>query len=161
VLAVETICDLAASESAEATEHSFQEALYRKVVTPRALAAVLAREPRRKGATVIRRLIRDPRLTRSERERLLLKLIEQAQLPEPVTNVRLHGYRVDVFWPAERLIVEFDGWRAHGQRHAFENDPKRDHILVAAGYRVIRVTDRQLLDEPLAVIARIAQALKA
>jgi very-short-patch-repair endonuclease len=156
-----TICDLAASESAEATEHSFQEALYRKVVTPRALAAVLAREPRRKGAAVIRRLIRDPRLTRSERERLLLKLIEQAQLPKPVTNVRLHGYRVDVFWPAERLIVEFDGWRAHGHRHAFKNDRKRDQILVAAGYRVIRVTDRQLLDEPLALIARIAQALKA
>jgi predicted transcriptional regulator of viral defense system len=33
--------------------------------------------------------------------------------------------------------------------------------LVAAGYRVIRVTDRQLTQEPLAVIARIAQALRA
>jgi very-short-patch-repair endonuclease len=33
-------------------------------------------------------------------------------------------------------------------------------VLVAAGYRVLRVTDRQLLDEPIAVVARIAQALR-
>jgi very-short-patch-repair endonuclease len=74
--------------------------------------------------------------------------------------VRLHGHLVDVLWPEQKLIVEFDGWGAHGHRLAFEKDRKRDQILLAAGYRVIRVTDRQLLDEPLAVIARIAQALR-
>ncbi len=142
------------------TERAFQEALYRRVVTPSALGIVLAREPRRKGAAVIHALIHDPRLTRSERERLLLKLIDQAQLPRPLTNVRTQGIPVDVLWPVEKLIVEFDGWGAHGHRLAFEKDRKRDQILVAAGYRVIRVTDRQLLDEPLAVIARIAQALR-
>jgi very-short-patch-repair endonuclease len=156
-----TICDLAATESLAEVERAFQEALYRRVVTLRALAAVLAREPTRRGAPVIRTLIRDPRLTRSERERLILKLIEQAQLPRPVTNVRLEGHLVDVFWPDQRLVLEFDGWGAHGHRPAFEKDRKRDQMLVAAGYRVLRVTDRQLLDEPLAVIARIAQALRA
>jgi very-short-patch-repair endonuclease len=156
-----TICDLAATESRGDVMHAFQEGLYRRAVTPRSLAAVLAREPRRKGAPVIQALIRDPRLTRSERERLLLKLIDQAQLPRPLTNVRTQAIPVDVLWPAEKLIVEFDGWGAHGHRLAFEKDRKRDQILVAAGYRVIRVTDRQLLDEPLAVIARIAQALRA
>lgn len=156
-----TICDLAATEPEDNVMRAFQEALYRRVVTPRALAAVLAREPKRKGARVIRSLIDDPRLTRSDRERLLLKLIDQAQLPRPLTNVRTQGIPVDVLWPAEKLIVEFDGWGAHGHRLAFEKDRKRDQILVAAGYRVIRVTDRQLLDEPLAVIARIAQALRA
>ena len=155
-----TVCDLAATESERETERAFQEALYRRVVTPRGLAAVLTRQPTRPGAAVIQALIRDPRLTRSERERLLLKLIDQAQLPRPLTNVRTQGIPVDVLWPVEKLIVEFDGWGAHGHRLAFEKDRKRDQILVAAGYRVIRVTDRQLLDEPLAVIARIAQALR-
>ena len=65
-------------------------------------------------------LIHDPRLTRSERERLLLKLIDQAQLPRPLTNVRTQGIPVDVLWPVEKLIVEFDGWGAHGHRLAFE-----------------------------------------
>src|SRR5436305_4473774 len=62
------IADLAATESADEVEHAFQEALYRRIVTPAAVAAVVEREPRRKGAPVIRALIDDPRMTRSERE---------------------------------------------------------------------------------------------
>lgn len=155
-----TISDLAATESAREVEQAFQEALYRKIVTPHAVDAVLEREPRRAGAPVIRALLRDPRMTRSERERLLLKLIDQAQLPRPLTNVRLHGFLVDAYWPAQRLVVEFDGWGAHGHRHAFERDRKRDQVMVAEGLRVLRVTDRQLKHEPVAVVARIAQALR-
>ena len=41
-----TICDLATTESARDTEHAFQEALYRDVVTPRAIERVTARAPR-------------------------------------------------------------------------------------------------------------------
>ena len=155
-----TICDLAATESARDTEQAFQEALYRDIVTDRALAKVLAREPRRRGARVIRSLIRDPRLTRSDRERRLLNLIDQAQLPKPVTNAPIHGYKADIYWPQHNLVVEFDGWRAHGHRLAFESNRKRDQILLAAGIRTLRVTDRQLEDEPIAVTARIAQALQ-
>jgi very-short-patch-repair endonuclease len=156
-----TICDLAATETVENVTRAFQEALYRRVVWPSGLEALLAREPNRRGGKVIRSLIEDPRLTRSERERLLLKLIDQAQLAKPLTNVRVEGHLVDVLWPAQRLIVEFDGWGAHGHRHAFDKDRRRDQILVAAGYRVIRVTDRQLLNEPVAVIVRIAQGLRS
>ncbi len=92
-----TICDLAATESARDTEHAFQEALYREIVTDRALEAVLDREPNRRGAPVIRALIKDPRLTRSERERRLLKLIDQAQLPKPLTNAPINGYKADIY----------------------------------------------------------------
>jgi very-short-patch-repair endonuclease len=112
------------------------------------------------GAPTIRSLIRDPRLTRSERERRLLKLIGAAQLPRPLSNVPLHGYKADIYWPAHKLIVEFDGWGAHGHRLAFDSNRKRDQVLLAAGLRVMRVTDRHLEDEPIAVTARIAQALR-
>jgi very-short-patch-repair endonuclease len=155
-----TICDLAATESARDTEQAFQEALYHDIVTDTALEAVLEREPNRRGAPVIRSLIRDPRLTRSERERRLLRLIDQAQLPKPLANVPLNGYKADIYWPKHNLVVEFDGWRAHGHRLAFESNRKRDQILLAAGIRTLRVTDRQLEDEPIAVTARIAQALR-
>lgn len=155
-----TICDLAATESARDTEHAFQEALYREVVTDRNLKAVLEREPRRRGAPVIRALLEDPRLTRSEKERLLLKLIRQAQLPTPLTNAPVHGYKADLYWPQQGLVVEFDGWQAHGHRLAFESNRKRDQILLANGLRVLRVTDRQLTNEPIALVARIAQALR-
>jgi very-short-patch-repair endonuclease len=156
-----TICDLAATESARDTEHAFQEALFREVVTDRSLEAVLDREPTRRGAPVIRSLIKDPRLTRSERERRLLRLIKAAQLPKPLTNVPIHGYKADIYWPQHHLILEFDGWQGHGHRLAFEKNRKRDQVLIANGLRVMRVTDRQLTHEPIAIVARIAQALRA
>lgn len=153
-----TICDLAATESARATEQAFQEALYREIVTDKALKAVLAREPRRRGSPVIRALLNNPSLTRSERERRILRLIKDAQLPKPLTNVPLNGYKADVFWPQYNLILEFDGWQAHGHRHAFESNRKRDQVMLAKGLRTLRVTDRQLTTEPIALVARIAQS---
>jgi len=155
-----TICDLAATESSRDTERAFQEALFRDKTIDRAVAAVLQREPRRRGAPVIRSLLQDPRLTRSERERRILRLIAQAQLPKPLTNVPLHGYVADVFWPQHKLILEFDGWQGHGHRLAFESNRKRDQVMLAAGLRTLRVTDRQLTREPVALIARIAQTMR-
>jgi very-short-patch-repair endonuclease len=75
--------------------------------------------------------------------------------------VRLHGYLVDAYWPAEGLVVEFDGWDGHGHRLAFESNRKRDQVLLANGIGVMRVTGRHLKVEPVAVAARIAMALKS
>lgn len=155
-----TIRDVAATESARDTERAFQEALYREVVTDKAIAAVLQREPRRRGAPVIRSLLQDPRLTRSERERRILNLIAQAHLPKPLTNFPIRGYVADVFWPQHNLILEFDGWRGHGHRLAFESNRRRDQVMLAAGLRTLRITDRQPTNEPIALVARIAQTMR-
>lgn len=56
-------------------------------------------------------------------------------------------------------MVEVDGYGTHGHRAAFEADRWRDQHLAAEGYVVLRVTERQLRDEPLALVARLAQAL--
>ena len=66
-------------------------------------------------------------------------------LPEPLVNHALivpdHGHcEVDFYWPKQRLIVETDGWSAHGSRAAFAKDRARDAALQAAGYRVVRFT---------------------
>jgi very-short-patch-repair endonuclease len=98
-------------------------------------------------------------MTRSEAERRLIALIRAADLPDPSANVKVCGHMVDLVWPRERLIVEFDGWATHQTRAAFETDRLRDQRLVAAGYRVIRITYRQLEHEPIAVIARLSAAL--
>jgi len=66
---------------------------------------------------------------------------------------------VDLLWPAARLVVEVDGYEHHGPRPAFERDRRRDGRLSAAGYRVLRVTSRQLVEEPERVIAILAAAL--
>jgi very-short-patch-repair endonuclease len=62
-------------------------------------------------------------------------------------------------WAPQRLVVEVDGFAYHGGRAAFERDRLRDAELQAAGYRVARVTWRQLVERPEALIARLAQAL--
>jgi very-short-patch-repair endonuclease len=101
----------------------------------------------------------EPTLTRSEAEQRLLSLIRSARLPRPETNVRIAGHEVDVVWRAARLVVEVDGYAYHSSRAAFERDRARDADLMQAGYRVLRVTWRQLTQEPEAVVARLAALL--
>jgi very-short-patch-repair endonuclease len=57
-------------------------------------------------------------------------------------------------WRAERLIVEIDGFEYHRSREAFERDRLRDARLQAAGNRVVRITRRQISQQPEAVVAR-------
>jgi very-short-patch-repair endonuclease len=152
-----TLLDLAATLAADDLARAVEEARVLRLVTP----ADLERLPRRPGrAALLRTLEVEPRMTRSEGERRLVAVMRRAGLPMPQTNVRVVGHEVDALWPEQRLVVEVDGIDAHGITHAqFERDRARDASLVAAGYRVIRVTWRQLRHEPELVAARIAAAL--
>jgi very-short-patch-repair endonuclease len=159
-----TLLDLASDATLSELEQAVAEARVLSLANDRELRAAIDRAPCRKGAGRLRRLLdgaSDPRLTRSTAERKLRTLLLDAQLPMPETNVRVCGCEVDFLWRMEKLVVEVDGHGFHGHRAAFERDRRRDQRLVAAGYRVIRVTWRQLVGEPLAVITRIAQALVA
>jgi very-short-patch-repair endonuclease len=70
------------------------------------------------------------------------------------------GYEVDLLWPDQRLIVEVDGFAYHAGRRAFERDRARDARLTASGYRVLRVTYRQIVEEPLALVAPLSACLE-
>ena len=75
----------------------------------------------------------------------MLGLVRSAHLPEPICNKALqvpdHGECVpDFYWPAYGLIVETDGWEAHGTLAAFRSDRAKDAALTAAGYKVLRFT---------------------
>jgi predicted transcriptional regulator of viral defense system len=100
-----------------------------------------------------------PTITRSKAEELFLRLIRQAELPVPQINVRNGGKERDYRWPAHRVLVEIDGYQFHGTHRAFVNDRRRDARASATGFTTIRITYGQLIDEPIAVIARLAAAL--
>jgi len=97
--------------------------------------------------------------TRSDLEERMLTLCESFRLPTPEVNTSIEGYEVDFVWGEQKLIVETDGWRAHGTRTAFERDRRRDADLLAAGWRVLRISYERLEREPAWVAERIARAL--
>jgi very-short-patch-repair endonuclease len=154
------LLDVASSMPAVDLARLVEEAQVQRLVT----RAELADARHRHGTAALRAVLQrddQPSLTRSEAERRLLALIRAARLPAPVTNARVGRFEVDMLWRQERLVVEVDGFAFHGSRSAFERDRRRDAQLLALGYRVLRITWRQLVEEPEAVIAALAAALSA
>jgi very-short-patch-repair endonuclease len=159
-----SLIDLAADTSDDDLEQAVAEAMGMRHTSARELELALSRAPGRTGTARIRAVLEagaEPADARSRGERMLITLIRRANLPAPLVNQPFHGFRIDMRWPEHRLALEFDGHRFHGSRAAFERDRRRDQVLAAAGYTVIRVTYRQILEEPYAVIARLAMALQA
>jgi very-short-patch-repair endonuclease len=99
--------------------------------------------------------------SRSELERILIRLCRRHRLPAPETNVRVGRFEVDFLWRDGALIVETDGFRHHGTRRAFERDRARDARLAVLGYRVVRVTHRQLTVDPESAAATLRALLVA
>jgi very-short-patch-repair endonuclease len=95
---------------------------------------------------------------RTELERRFLALCRRHSLPEPDCQVIIGPYTVDFLWPERNLIVEVDGWEAHGTRSAFEDDRARDARLTSRGYRVVRFTWRQVMYEG-PTVARIVRTI--
>jgi very-short-patch-repair endonuclease len=155
-----TVLDLAASMTLAELERVVADAIARRVVTEAELRAVLARQPGQRGASRLRAVLGGGSARpRSEAEARFVRELRGSGLRMPEVDVWVGRYRVDFLWRAERLIVEIDGRTCHGSAVRFESDRRRDAELVAAGYRVIRVTWRRLVAEPRAVLVQVAQAL--
>jgi hypothetical protein len=130
------------------------------------LEQVLARlGGRGRGGTALFRELLDARgegfvATESELEDLLLAVLARFGLPLPSKQVVIGGDlpvgRVDFLYREHRIVIEADSRKHHSSLRDAERDRWRDIELAAAGFVVIRVTWRQLIDEP----ARFVQALE-
>jgi very-short-patch-repair endonuclease len=159
-----TLLDLAAGGSDTELEQAFDEMWFRGLVRHAQIAELLARSRGARGIRKLRALFAAETAgerNRREAEKRMAALIRSAGLPPVRANARVGRYIVDFLWPDHRVAVELDGFATHGRRAAFEADRARDGDLHAFGIRVVRVTWRQLCDEPQAVIARVAAALGA
>ena len=127
------------------------------------LERLLDRTPRRRGAGRLRRVARRISPYAAEAKSPLevdfLALCRNANLPEPQVNVLAAGYLVDFLWPAQRVVVETDGYRYHADRLAFERDRERTVALMAAGYEVHRATYAMLKRDPASFIALVRSSL--
>jgi very-short-patch-repair endonuclease len=133
----------------------------RSLLDLRAVEGLLGRLRGRPGAPALHAAIAGLSMeagwTRSELELRFLTLCREAGLPRPRVNAWVEvpgdGFEVDFSWPELRLIVETDGHETHGDRRAFEEDRRRDQLLVAAGWRLVRFTWRQVFEQPAEVAA--------
>ena len=161
-----TLLDLASVVGPDQLEAAFDEAQFRRLGSPTSVDALIARYPTRRGTRAIRRVLENHHrngetVTRSLLERRLLALVDQNGLPRPrINRVTQHG-ELDARWPEQRLVVECDGFAAHGTRKAFEEDRARDRALQVAGWRVVRITWRQLTDDPHLIARQLAALLGA
>ena len=71
----------------------------------------------------------------------------------PTEQLQLHG---DIVWPLAKLVVEYDGAQ-HGFEDNHASDKQRDHLLLEAGYEVIRVTDKSVRSGT--ELSRLAQTI--
>jgi very-short-patch-repair endonuclease len=161
-----TLMDLAAILTRPQLQRTAEQAEALRLTDPLTLDALLARYPGRPGIRNLRAVAKagiQPTVTRSELERRFLEMLERADLPRPRVNAPIEladGWiEVDCAWPDRRVIVELDGHAHHATRAAFERDRARDRALQAAGWRVVRVTWRQLHQDAAAVAADLARLL--
>ena len=98
---------------------------------------------------------------RSEAERLLVKLLREAGITGWQTNYPIGPYKVDVAFPAPKIVIEVDGWAFHSDQDVFQNDRKRQNYLTLMGWHVLRFTWLDLVEYPQRVIAEIRAAISA
>lgn len=135
------------------------------------LAATLAKHAR-PGRPGIRRLrgviaanIHRDEVTDSTLELLVLALLRERGLPEPVLHHRLVGpdggflAEIDLAYPPLRIAIELDG-SVHREREVFEHDRPRQNGIVLQGWIVLRFTWRDLVEHPDEIVAAVRAAIE-
>ncbi len=157
-----TLIDLAGVVEFERFEEAVAAAQVRRLVREGELRAQLARSNGRRGAKALRGLLdrlAPPAATRSKAERLLLRLIRRAGLPEPLVNTKLGRWYPDFHWPEHGLVAEFDSTGFHQDIGAFRRDREKSNELQLRGVVVLRFTWYELTRQPDRLEARLRQAL--
>ena len=164
-----TLLNLAAVLPRRGVERACDEAEVQQLFDLAAVEDVLARFRGARGSATLRGVLEDhaigTTLTREALEELALALFARHGVPTPAVNATVFTpsgipYEVDFLWRRERLVLETDGLRFHSTRRQIERDRRKEAELVRAGYRVVRMTWRQIEREPGTVALTLNAALR-
>ncbi len=124
----------------------------------RAIEDQLARNPTRPGAKAVRHVLDTHYIgktpTANENEEALLAITRPLGIPDPECNAFVilddggPPIKADFVWREERVIIEADSRKWHTSRQRLESDRIRDQRLIAAGWKIIRTTWRQMTRRP-------------
>lgn len=167
-----TIFDLAATLRPDRTERVLDHVLaYGLAPLERFWDVFMDLAQRGRAGTVVMRgllLARGPGYIApaSELEALFLELVRRYGLPVPDQQIAFGDRdgligRVDFRMPNSTLLVETDGRRYHSALLDLANDRERDRRLGAMGLTVLRVTWKDITEQPDECAARIRGQLLA
>jgi very-short-patch-repair endonuclease len=147
-----TLLALAATVPANVLESACNQAEIKEVLDAGEIGELLERRRSHPGASRLREALELDGVgldrTKSVLERRFLRLARDTGLPAPTINdsIAIPGEEMefDFVWHRERLIVEVDGWKTHRTRKAFQEDRRRDRLVQAAGWHVLRFTCRDV-----------------
>jgi very-short-patch-repair endonuclease len=161
-----TILDLAAVAPMREVERAFHAAEVRRLTDRVSLPVLLERYPGRRGTRNLRALLESPEpigFTRNDFEEAFRAFVDARGISRPRMNgdlwMRGRFFQIDALWERERVAVELDSRSVHGTTKNFESDRQRDRILVAEGWKTLRITWRALKQEPDEIIADLKAAL--
>jgi very-short-patch-repair endonuclease len=162
-----TLLSLAATAPKNVLESACNQAEIEHVLDMRTIHELLERRPSHPGTSRLRAVLAVDGVgldrTKSKLEKRLLRLAKASGLPVPTVNdwILIPGDEMecDFVWHRERLIVEVDGWETHRTRKAFHNDPRRDRLLLLAGWAVVRFTARDVDHDPDHVVDVVRRML--
>jgi len=166
-----TIGDLGAVVHRTIVRAAAETAVVRRLTTVERLFRHVDEHARRgrTGIGALRAVLEDWMLSErppdSEIEIAFMRLVRAADLPPAHHQYDVHDHsgrfvgRADAAWPDQRVIVEIDGFSAHGTPSAMQRDLVRQNQLVLAGWTVVRFTWHDIVRRPGWVAKQIADAL--
>ncbi len=163
--AVRTIADLACRLPLTDAVAMLDTALHGRLVNSGRLRDWASTHSGYRGVRRLKRALElaDPAAESVMETRLRLLLV-LARLPHPRSQVSLRDdfglflARPDLYYPDARLAIEYDG-ATH--RESLAADNRRQNRLIDAGYRLLRFTAGDVLDDPAAVVSMVGRALQA
>jgi predicted transcriptional regulator of viral defense system len=158
-----TLADLGGVLSPDALGEAVRVALRQHLATARTVEEELARRSRRgvPGVSALRAVmaeVTEAAIPMTVLERRAFALWQAGGLPRPRRELHTGSngqYRVDFAWPWAGLIVEVDGYRAHGAPEAFQADRTRQNELVSEGWRILRYTWADVVGRPHEVTQQV------
>jgi hypothetical protein len=161
--AVRTVADLGRRSPLVEAVVLLDAALHYRVISLRQMQVWISRHAGSRGIANLRRAtdLAEP-ATESVMETRLRLLLVLAGLPRPEVQVSLCDRdgrflaRPDLFYPVQGLALEYDGVN-HRDRLAADN--RRQNRLLDAGYRLLRFTAADVLEDPGSVVDLVTRAL--
>jgi very-short-patch-repair endonuclease len=162
-----TVIDLLRTESLATARGLLDRALQRDWVQEHDVIAAFRDERGRTGNGQLRLLVAELEPgAQAESERRLHRLLRRAGITGWVAQyeVLLAGGTcyLDVALPRQRVAIEVDGRRHHGDTSdRFDDDRARGNELVSLGWRLLRVTWAELVHHPDRIVAQLRTLLAA